>query len=32
MGPVINQKQFDKIKIILKLVKRRQTRDWWWNR
>ena len=32
MGPVINQNNLIKSKIILKLVKRRQTRDWWWNR
>ena len=32
MGPVINQKQFDKIKNYIEIGKRRQTRDWWWNR
>ena len=32
MGPVINQNNLIKLKIILKLVKRRKTRDWWRNR
>ena len=32
MGPVINQKQFDKIKNYIEIGKRRKTRDWWRNR
>ncbi len=32
MGPVINQKQFDKIKNYIEIGKKRQTRDWRRNR